>query len=438
MDGRPHILFITSHDLGRHLGCYGRETVTSPALDQLAAGGVLFENSFCTAPQCSPSRAALHTGRHAHAVGMHGLAHSPFSWRLHPDESHLAAILKTAGYDTALCGVQHLTSTREVAGLGYDVYRIDDPVRPAPELAEEAAAYLRATRRHERPFYLEVGFYEPHRPYDWGGATPDAQHGVGVVDYLPDDDAAREEFAALQGSILQLDNAVGEILAVLEQEGLAENTWVIFAVDHGLAMPRAKCTLYDPGIEAALIMRWPAAGLAGGRRYDYLVSHVDVVPTVLEALGLTPTQPLHGRSLWPLLQGKAYEPNDAIFAEKTFHTAYEPMRGIRTERHKLIVNLEVDTKVSIPDDIREGLIYPGMIDQLTGQRPYLELYDLAVDPGETNNLAGDPDLADVEESLRDQLLNWMRQTDDPLLKGPVASPYYSAALQALGNASGGG
>lgn len=432
MDKRPNILFITSHDLGRHLGCYGRESVTSPSLDRLAATGVLFENSFCTAPQCSPSRASLHTGRHAHAVGMHGLAHSPFSWRLHPDETHLAVLLKTAGYDTALCGVQHLVSTREVADLGYDVYRSDDPVRPAPELAQEAAAYLRAARRHDHPFYLEVGFYEPHRPYEWGGAKPDDQHGVAIVDYLPDSSASRTEFAALQGAILQLDTAVGEILAVLEQEGLAGNTWVIFAVDHGLAMPRAKCTLYDPGIEAALLMRWPEADIAGGRRYDFLVSHVDVVPTILEALDLSPNLPLHGRSLWPLLQGEAYEPNSIVFAEKTYHTGYEPMRSIRSEQYKLIVNFEVDTKVSVPDDIREGLIYPEMIDQLTGQRPYLELYDLAADPAETTNLAGKPELAEVEQTLRAQLLEWMRQTDDPLLQAPIASPYYSAALKQLG------
>jgi arylsulfatase A-like enzyme len=158
---------------------------------------------------------------------------------------------------------------------------------------------------------------------------------------------------------------------------------------------------------------------------------VDIVPTLLEGIGLPLPQELHGRSFWPLLQGQSYRANDYIFAEKTFHTAYEPMRGVRSKTHKLIVNFEVDTKVSVPDDIRQGLIYPLMIDDLIGQRDIIELYDLTNDPGEVCNLARDPELAGVEADLKHELLTWMRETDDPLLSGPVASPYYDKTHQSL-------
>ena len=428
---RPNILFMTCHDLGQHLSCYGRQTVHSPALDRLAGEGVLFEKSFCTAPQCSPSRAALHTGRHAHSNGMLGLAHRPFNWRLHDDEKHAAQWLREAGYETALWGVQHLTRTADVARLGYDHYDADDPVAPAPIIAAQAAAFLRDPRRQDRPFYLEVGFFEPHRPYDYGGAPPDDSHGVEVPPYLDDTPQARREFAALQGAIRRLDEGVGRILAALEETGLDAHTWVIFAADHGVAMPRAKCTLYDPGIATALLMRWPTGGVGGGTRHGTLISYVDVLPTLLEGLGLPVPANLHGRSFWPLLQGQPYRPNDRIFAEKTYHTAYEPMRGIRTAAHKLIVNLEVDTKVNVPDDIREGAIYPTMLPRLVGQRPCLELYDLVNDPGETINLAGKPEYRAVERDLKAQLIDWMRATDDPILDGAVASPYHAAALAAL-------
>jgi N-sulfoglucosamine sulfohydrolase len=427
---RPNILFFTSHDLGQHLGCYGQDTVWSPALDSLAAGGVLFENSFCTAPQCSPSRAALHTGRYPHSVGMLGLAHNPFGWRLHQDEAHLASILRGEGYETVLYGVQHLTDTDKAADLGFEKFDRHDPVVPAPDIADKVAAYL-DEYKGERPFYLEVGFFEPHRPYDWGGSVPDSSHGVNIPDYVVQNDIAREEVSALQGAIRRMDQAASAILQSLDDRGLTANTWVIFAADHGLAMPRAKCTLYDPGIKVALIMRWPQAGIAGGRKISEMVSYVDIVPTILAGLRLSASHNLHGRSVWPLLNDEAYQANQYIFAEKTFHTAYEPVRGIRSERFKLIVNFEVDTKINVPDDIREGLIYPVMIPELTGHRPYIELYDLESDPGEVANLAGMPEWEQIERELEQELLAWMQRTADPLLDGPVASPFYSKVISLL-------
>lgn len=427
----PNVLFITCHDLGRHLNCYGRHTVRSDALDALAEDGVLFENAFCTAPQCSPSRAALHTGRHAHTVGMMGLAHRPFGWRLRAGEHHLAGLLREAGFETILLGVQHLTRTPEVAALGYDHYEREEPVVPAPELAARAEAFLLDAGRRERPFYLEVGFFEPHRPYDWGGAQPDDSKGVGVPPYLADTPEAREEFRALQGAIRRLDEGVGRILAVLDKGGLAENTWLIFVTDHGIAMPWAKCTLYDPGIEVALIMRWPAAGVGGGKRYRELISHVDVAPTILEGLGLPIPAEMHGRSFWHLLQGLPYRPNSHVFAEKTFHTAYEPVRCIRTETHKLIVNFEIDTRLNVPDDVRTGPLYASLAAELVGQRDPIELYNLREDPLERTNLAGRFEVAEVERELRGQLLAWMQATHDPLLEGPVASPFYGMVLERL-------
>jgi arylsulfatase A-like enzyme len=404
--------------------------VTSPALDHLAASGVRFARSFCTAPQCSPSRASLHTGLYPHSAGMLGLAHSPFDWRLDPHARHTAQILSTAGYSTTLVGMQHLTDRGSAHELGYTTIQ---PVAPAYQEADASIALLRELVRTSRPFYLEVGFEEPHRPYDFGGAEPDVERGVAIPGYLPDAAESRQDLAAFQGAIRQMDAGVGRILSALDELGLSETTCVIFTTDHGAAMPRAKCTLYDPGIETALMWRWPAAGVSGGRAPSEMVSNVDVTPALLEGLGMAPPSDIQGRSCWPLLSGNAagYAPRTEVFAEKTFHTYYEPMRAVRTEHHKLIVNFEASTRVDVPVDVRESPIYPVMLSELDGVRPPVELYDLRADRWERNNLAGSRELADVETDLRQRLLGWMRSTHDPLLSGPIASPYYSDALARL-------
>jgi arylsulfatase A-like enzyme len=425
---RTNVLFITCHDLGRHLGCYGRATVSSPNLDALAGEGVKFDNAFATAPQCSPSRAALHTGRYPHAAGVLGLAHSPFDWRLPPSERHIAAILKESGYATALAGMQHLIAHGHAEQLGYERVL---PVAPAREIAESAVQLLRELASGERPFYLEVGFEEPHRPFDFGGAQSDDSLGVEIPDYLPASPEARQDFAAFQGAIRVMDTGVGRVLAGLGELGLAENTWVIFTNDHGAAMPRAKGTLYDPGIEVALLMRWPDGDLSGGRVYGELISNVDVVPTMLDALGLPLAENLQGDSFWPLMQDAPYLPRTEIFAEKTFHTYYEPMRAVRTATHKYIVSFEISTAVDIPADVRQSPIYPLLLPALDHARPHVELYDLTVDRWEQTNLAADPDLAEIESTLRQRLRRWMQETQDPLLVSPVSSPYYHEAIRRL-------
>jgi arylsulfatase A-like enzyme len=431
---KPHVLVITCHDLGRHLRCYGVETVRSANLDRLAARGVLFEQAFCTAPQCSPSRATLATGRYPHSNGVMGLTHGGFGWDLNPDEKHAAAALAEHGYATHLFGLQHVT--REVERLGFQQLHAaasgpegSTGSSAAPEVAAAFEAFLRYPRGN-RPLYMEINFFEPHRPYQYGGVQPDTAKGVFVPAYLPQTAPAREEMAALQGAVGELDRAVGRVLDALDQAGLSKSTFVLFSSDHGLAMPRAKCTLYDPGIGIALIAR-PGGEAPAGRRVSQLVSNVDVLPTILEASGVPLPARLQGVSLLPLLGGEPVQPRDAVFAEKTFHSYYDPMRCIRTPRFKYIRNFETAFAVEVPGDVQQGAIFrsdPGRYS--TDRDRMAELYDLLADPQEKENLAGSPAVADVEDDLDRRLWRWMEETQDPLLQGPIPSPRFQEALGA--------
>jgi N-sulfoglucosamine sulfohydrolase len=427
---RPNLVVVDCHDLGRHLACYGHPTVPSDALDAFAADGVLFERAFATAPQCSPSRAALYTGRHAHHVGMLGLAHPPFDWQLSPDARHLAHHVADAGWSTVHVGVQHVTrdTPERVRALGFQHHAASHT-----DAATTAAAAVEAIGAATGPYFLNVGFVEPHRDRigRFLDQPPRADRGVEVPSYLPDTSEARQELAELQGTIAAMDEGFGRILAAVDARADAADTWVVFTTDHGLAMPRAKATMYDAGLGVALIMRWPAAGLVGGRRSRAMVSHVDLVPTLLEGLGLAPAAGLHGRSYWPVLRQEVDVHQRLVFAEKTFHTAYEPMRAVRGERFKLIANLEVDI-MNVPGDVMRSPIAPQMVDEIVRERPPLELYDLDEDPEERHNRIDDPALAPVADDLKRELVAWMRDTDDPILLGPVPSPYRQAALAALG------
>lgn len=429
MKGMTNLILIDCHDLGQHLGCYGWTSVPSPNLDALAAQGVCFTNSFCTAPQCSPSRAAIYTGRYPHANGMLGLAHPPFDWRLHPDEVHLARHLQRAGYFTAQIGTQHVTGhdVASVQALGFDhVARADI----AADVADYAIDFLRSAP--PQPFFLNIGFAEPHRDAHglFKQAPPDASRGVQIPPYLPQSEAACAEFAALQGVIGAMDAALGRIWRTVQELGVDGQTWLIFTTDHGLAMPRAKCTLYDPGLKTALLMRAPALGLSGGRTFDELISHVDLTPTILEMVGLPLPDNVQGRSFAALLRGETYAPRQYIFAEKTFHTAYEPQRAIRTERYKLIWNAEVGI-MNVPGDIIRSPLYPEMIQEIIVERPPFELYDLEADPGERTNLVDNLHYAAVFTWLRHELRRWMEETGDPLLDGPIASPFYRRGREQL-------
>jgi len=434
----PNLLVLHAHDLGRHLGCHGIDTVHTPHIDRLAGQGIRLDRHFCTSPGCSPSRAALWTGCYPHRTGVLGLTHSHFRWSMNADHPHLAAHLGKAGYETALAGLFHEDRTGDRLGYEQFLHLEGEPgAKYARDIADAAIQFISSrTGDNKQPFFLSIGLFEPHRPFDYGGVEPDRSKGCHLPPYIPQETeaqraAAEEDFAGLQGAIRELDQQVGRILDQLDASGLADHTLVVFTSDHGIAMPRAKCSLYDPGIEIPLILRAPFAGLEGGKTWSGLSSNIDVVPTVLEILGIAPPDDIDGASLCGPILGNEGSPHEAIFAQKTFHKTYDPIRCIRTETHKLIINFEFNTAYDAPSDILASPIFNASAEKYCGSRPEIELYDLRNDPWEAHNLAEDNDQAALRDDLTRQLLEQMRLTGDPVLDGPVPSAYHVNLQQHL-------
>jgi N-sulfoglucosamine sulfohydrolase len=409
----PNIVYLHSHDTGRYTQPYGYQ-VPTPNIQRLADQGLLFRQAYSAAPTCSPSRAALLTGRWPHSNGMLGLAHRGFG--LADPHQHMLHTLREAGYWTAMVGEQHVSADPD--DLGYDVVADAESTR-AHDVGPAAAALLRD--RPPQPFFLSVGFFETHRDFFEPTSVRDALYSA-PPDGLPDTPVTRRDIAAFKASARLLDHGVGKVLSALDEADLADDTLVFLTTDHGMPFPGAKSTLTDRGLGVLLIMRGPG-GFHGGKVNDALVSQIDIFPTLCELAGIPRPEHLQGRSLLPLVRREAGQINDAIFAEITFHAAYDPQRAIRTRRFKYIRRFGARDLPVLPniDDSpsKELLLQQGLAKRA---RPREELYDVVFDPGEAANLVGDADHADVLVELRGRLDAWMAETGDPLLDGDVPAP----------------
>lgn len=432
LNKKLNIITVVSHDLGQHMGCYGVPDVRTPNFDDFAGQGLRFENNFGTAPLCSPSRASLWTGRYPHSNGVIGLAHSGFQNDLHPNERHLAQILTDVGYDTQLFGIQHISPRPERLG-----YKGIHPRGLCGKVAEEVCKFLTDRKDDENPLFLKAGFIESHRPFPHQDVEMLDPASLTVLPYLPDIPETRQDLAELEASISSADKAFGRIVKAVDDCGMTDNTIVTFTTDHGISFPHAKSTLYDPGIETALLMHIP--GVGGGKVYKEMISNIDFVPTILDFLDMEIPENIQGRSFKGLITGEGYKPREAIFAEKTYHNYYDPMRAIRTGKWKLIANFEFSSW----QDIAPGLIvtdsakkYVEIYKALAPPRekhyhPPFELYDLEADPWEGNSLAENSEFKDICDRLIKQLRQWMQDTGDPLLEGPMAQGAYRNRMNAF-------
>jgi arylsulfatase A-like enzyme len=409
----PNILYLNSHDTGRYVQPYGH-AIPTPNIQWLADQGVMFRNAFCAAPSCSGSRAALLTGEYCHNNGMMGLAHRGFT--LHDYDHHIVRTLSAAGYHTGLIGEQHVSLDPDV--LGYDtVYEIPDT--NASSVAPAAIEALSSSVRE--PFFLSVGFFETHRSFFAPSSVRDRVYSL-PPPFLPDTPEIRLDVAAYKASARALDHGIGAVLNKLNETGLDRNTLVICTTDHGLAFPTAKASLLDRGIGVMLILR--GAGFDGGYARDELVSQIDIFPTICEVAGIDPPDWLQGQSLVPLSGGEPVtNPRREVFAELTYHAAYEPQRAIRTERFKYIRRFDdypYPVLANCDDSpSKDAYLARGWATRRVSREA---LHDLFFNPGEGRNVIDEPEYAEIAADLRDRLERWMVETDDPLLRGAVPAP----------------
>lgn len=413
---RENVLLVHWHDLGRSLGVYGHADILSPRLDRLAGEGILFTRAHAAAPLCSPSRGALFTGRYPHSNGLMGLAHH--GWEYRAGVRTLPQILAEHGWYTALFGMQHETSYP--ARLGFDEFDVSNSYcdyvvpRTAQWLTESAPM------EGDQPFLLAAGFFETHRPYPRERYEPADPSDVDVPVYLPDTPDVRGDLAAFHGSIAVADAAVGRLLDTLADTGLDESTWAVFFTDHGAPFPRAKSTLYDAGTGIALIIRPPGRLSVVPRAYDELFSGVDLVPTLLELLGVDVPVDVEGLSHAPNLLAPPTDSvavREHVYTEKTYHDSFDPIRAIRTKQFSYIENYANRPLLDLPWDIEESPSGRAVEWSMSGRRPDRELYDLSADPEELHNLlAGDS--SDRAEAIADhlavELTDWRQKTGDAI------------------------
>lgn len=456
---RPNILFCVSDDQSYpHAGVYGSAFVRTPAFDRVAREGVLFHNTFVSAPSCCPSRGSVLTGQDFYRLREASMNHTvwPGGVEVYPD------MLAAAGHHTGYTGKgwgpgNWRVSGREYnpAGREFNQLKLDPPGEHISNIdyAANFEAFLRG-RAENAPFCFWAGFLEPHRQYEDGigvrhGKTLDE---IQVPGFFPDAKEVRGDIADYAFEIEWYDRQLVRMLKTLEELGQLDNTMIVVTADNGMPFPRAKATLYDYGARMPLAIRW-GAKVKPGREVTDFVSFTDFAPTFLEAAGLPVPASMTGRSLMPVLlsekSGQVDPARDsAVYGiERHFpgsrrEGAGYPMRAIRTKDYLYIRNLTPDhspvgdhpgpvwpeddpvggfgdtdggpTKTYMWEHRQE---YPELFRLAFEKRPAEELYAANDDPYNMKNLAAEPAYAGTKETLAKRLQEHLVRTEDPRATG---------------------
>ena len=393
---KPNIVWIMLEDWGYQLSCYGEKGVNTPNVDQLAAKGMRFTNSFCTAPVCSPSRSAMITGFHQNYIGAHqhrangsGFKRQSLPYDIKP----ITHLLEEAGYFTCFMASR---KTDFNFTLNKAAYQGKDWSERAPG----------------QPFYAQLTFAATHRRW-----IRDKQHPIDIDQvvlppYYPQTDLAKRDWANGLEAMQQVDRQVGAVLKRLDDEGLADNTVVFLIGDNGRCMPRGKQFLYDGGIQVPIIVRWPGK-IEASKINDDMVSTIDISKTILDIAGVDPGYQLHGKNL---LDGSTIDRKYIFASRDKMDSTHDAMRAIRSKRFKLIHNLMPERAYCQYNNYKERS-YPvlaqlnvmhmkGELNAEAPSKPEFELYDLENDPWELINLADHPDFRETKNELLAELNNW--------------------------------
>jgi len=427
-EARPNVLLITADDLGFQLGCYGDRVVTTPNLDNLADEGVRFTNAYVTSASCSPSRSSVLTGLYPHQNGQLGLSH--LGYEMKPGLPSMASLLKKQGYRTGIIGKLHVNPAED---FPFDfVQDAHEPSRSPSRVRQMCDDFFDGAKGE--PFFLYLNFFDPHDPFvrDIDG-SPKVKVSAEQAPEIPflgkEVSLPKERIAGFLTCVNRLDEVVGAALGVLKERGLDEDTIIFFISDNGPPFPRAKVTCYEAGVHVPLIISWPEHFKTGV--VDELVSSIDLLPTVLALTGAPAVPGLPGLSLLPLLKGEPVEWRQQIFTEYNSHEPrmINPRRAVREGNHKLIMTLLADPDLEWPESL--PLEKVRTVQKDAGQGEFLQLYDLENDPHEFNNLAGRPEMKEVQDRLVQTLQEWRRETGDPMTDPVELHRFLEEGMRAL-------
>ena len=470
---RPNILLVISDDQSwLHTSASGYEAIQTPAFDRIAHEGILFTQAFAASPGCSPSRAALLTGRHCWQLEHAGTHASSFDIKYitYPE------LLANAGYQVGFTGkgwgpgnYEAGGRTHNPAGPAWREKRMESPQGISDvDYAGNFELFLEA-KAADQPFCFWMGGHEPHRIFKKGIGQENGLdvEKVKVPAFLPDRPEIRNDMLDYCYEIQWFDQHLQRAIQLLEEKGILENTLIIVTSDNGMAFPRAKANAYEYGIHVPMAIRW-GAKVKGGRISDDLVGFADIAPTILEVTGVQHTGafPMSGKSIFSLLtsekSGKIETDRNAVYSSRErhsssrYHSLAYPQRSLRTDRYLYIRNFKperwpagtpqkygtvnylkyeevataelgpmhggyhdidacptLDFLIDNADDPEIGHFLNWSVDK----RPAEELFDIGADPACLNNLADDAAHADLKAQLSQQLMDYLKETGDPRVTG---------------------
>ncbi|MCI0389290.1 MAG: sulfatase [Acidobacteria bacterium] len=430
---RPNILWISTEDISPDLGCYGDEYAVTPNVDRLAAQGMRYTNAFATAPVCAPSRSAIITGMYPTTIGsmhMRSKAVPPAGVKAFTE------YLRAAGY--------YCTNNSKTD------YNFEAPPahRPPTALWDDTSntAHWRNRPDKNQPFFAVFNITVTHESQIRVGPeqyarnttrlTPAQRHDplkAKLPPYYPDTSLVRKDWANYYDNITAMDYMVADLLRQLEEDRLADNTVVFFWGDHGRGLPRAKRFVYDSGLRVPLIVRWPGQ-LKPGTVNDELVCLFDLGPTALSLAGVPIPPHMQAQAI---LGAKKKAPRQYAFAHRDrMDESSDMMRSVYNKQYHYIRNFHPDRPYAQYIDYLEQMptmrewrrLYKEHYNALdpnygkalnssqllfmAPEKPPEELYEIASDPYEINNLAGSPKYQEVLKRMREALDGWQKETKD--------------------------
>ena len=436
-----NLLLITVDDMScDSVGVYGCELEgTTPVMDRLASQSLRFDYAHVTVGNCNPCRNVMFSGLISHNNKVEGFYKVP-----NPGWPHMVDLLKDAGYYAGIRGKVTHSSPYQPYDWDDDLTILADGtqthLKDAKSYGESTARGIANAKKQSKPFFLSVNISDPHKPF-WsqvrgGGEDPYKPSRIFTADEVPvpgflfEDEAVREELALYYSSVRRADDCLNQVLRALKKSGEWDNTMIIFLSDHGMPLPFAKTQLYHHSTRTPLMVRVPGVTKAGSVDKRHMVSVLDLLPTVMDALGVKKPARLDGRSFYPVLKGEKQAGRDYII--KQYHEnsgrSRDPMRAIETKTHLYLFNpwsngKRVFATATNGTDTCKRMIELAKNDKAMNERLNLyryrvpqELYQVKRDPDCLQNLISSSNNQEVKNKLQKLLEEWMVKTGDPILE----------------------